>query len=436
MAVKITGIDKNSIAESVGIKSGDLLVSVNGHEIKDLLDYGFYTASEKVTLKVLLQNGEKELFDIEKDEDEELGLEFESFLMDDQHSCQNDCIFCFINQLPKGLRETLYFKDDDERLSFLFGNYITLTNLSDSEIERIIEMKISPVNISVHTTNPALRCEMMHNRFAGEKLKYLYRLAEVGTEINCQIVLCRGVNDGRELERSLEKLCSLYPSVRSIACVPAGLTAYRQGLPKIEVYDKNSAQEVLDIITDFNKINKEKYGVNLVYPSDEFFLLAGRDIPNAEYYDDFLQIENGVGMLRQFTDDFKYEIDDAQTTDEEITLELVTGEAAGKAIDTLVEYAKTKAPNLRCGVHIIKNVFFGGNVIVTGLVTASDIIKQLSKKELLGKTLLIPRDMLRSEGDMFLDSITLDELSKKLKMELKVTGGGDELARALLNKEI
>ena len=242
MAVKITGIDKNSIAESVGIKSGDLLVSVNGHEIKDLLDYGFYTASEKVTLKVLLQNGEKELFDIEKDEDEELGLEFESFLMDDQHSCQNDCIFCFINQLPKGLRETLYFKDDDERLSFLFGNYITLTNLSDSEIERIIEMKISPVNISVHTTNPALRCEMMHNRFAGEKLKYLYRLAEVGTEINCQIVLCRGVNDGRELERSLEKLCSLYPSVRSIACVPAGLTAYRQGLPKIEVYDKNSAQ--------------------------------------------------------------------------------------------------------------------------------------------------------------------------------------------------
>lgn len=435
MAVLISGVEKNSIAFDAGIKKGDTLVSVDGHEINDLLDYGFYTKTDKLSLLIKLKKGGEELIDVEKDEDEELGLLFQSFLMDEQHSCQNDCIFCFINQLPKGLRETLYFKDDDERLSFLFGNYITLTNMSDEEIERIIEMKISPINISVHTTNEKLRCEMMHNRFAGEKLKYLYRLAEAGVEINCQIVLCRGVNDGDELRATLDKLTSLYPSVRSIACVPAGLTAHREGLPKLTPYDGEAAKEVLSIIDDYNSINKEKYGVNLVYPADEFLLLAGREIPSAEYYDDFLQIENGVGMLRKFTDEFNSEAEKLELNEAEKTIGIATGEAAAGTISALVESLKTKRPKLSCTVHTIKNEFFGGNVIVSGLVTATDIIKQLKSKGLHGDKLLIPRDMLRREGDMFLDSITLDELEKSLNIVVEPICGGEELVWALTDEE-
>lgn len=435
MAVVISGVDKNSIASAVGIKGGDTLVSVDAHEINDVLDYGFYTKSERLSLLVRTKKGREEIFDIEKDEDEELGLQFESFLIDEQHSCQNDCIFCFINQLPEGLRETLYFKDDDERLSFLFGNYITLTNMSDAEIERIIEMKISPINISVHTTNETLRCEMMHNRFAGEKLKYLYRLAEAGVEINCQIVLCRGINDGAELRATLDKLTALYPSVRSIACVPAGLTADRAGLPKLLAYDGETAKGVLDIIGEYNAKNKARYGVNLVYPSDEFFLLTGREIPSSEYYDDFLQIENGVGMLRKFTDEFISAADRAEQSGQKKIIDIATGEAAAETIERLVDYAKRKKPNLSCVVHAVKNEFFGGNVSVSGLVTATDIIKQLKGKTQEGSRLLIPRDMLRREGDMFLDSITLDELEKNLNIVIEPICDGEELAWALTDEE-
>lgn len=303
MAIAITKVKEGSPAARLGIRPGMRLLAVNGHDIRDVLDYGFYTTAPALRLELSGPDGRCTL-EARKEEYEELGIESESFLMDKQHSCANKCIFCFIDQLPRGLRDTLYFKDDDERLSFLFGNYITLTNLGDEEIGRIIEMKVSPVNISVHTTDPDLRCRMMNNRFAGDKLRYLYRLAEAGTEINCQIVLCPGWNDGRALEQTLADLTALYPSVRSIACVPVGLTAYREGLEPLHCFDRDSAAAVLDCVGRANARCKAAFGVNLVYPADEFFLTAGRPIPPIAYYDELLQLENGVGMLAELFDEF------------------------------------------------------------------------------------------------------------------------------------
>ena len=431
MAVRITGVEKNSIGQALGIRSGDVLTDIDGHAVNDVLDYGFYTAAERLTLCVA-RGGRRREFDVEKEEDEDLGLAFETFLMDEQRSCANDCIFCFVNQLPPGLRDTLYFKDDDERLSFLFGNYVTLTNMNDREIERIIDMKVSPINVSVHTTDPALRSAMMGNRFAGEKLRYLYRLAEAGVEINCQIVLCRGVNDGDALRATLAKLTSLQPSVRSIACVPAGLTAFRAGLPAITPYDRESALGVLRVIEEAQARCRAAGGTALVYPADEFFLLAGRDVPGCAYYDEMLQLENGVGMLALLRQEF-FDALGAPGPIAPANVDIVTGEAAAPSLGALAAAAQEKNPGLRCAVHAVKNEFFGGNVIVSGLVTATDIVRQLAGR-LGGDRVLLPDDMLRSEGDMFLDSVTVEELSRELGKDIAVLSGGAQLADALLGR--
>ncbi|MEG0912480.1 MAG: DUF512 domain-containing protein [Oscillospiraceae bacterium] len=432
MSIVISSIEPQSSAEQLNIPLGSLLISVNGHAINDVLDYGFHTAATHLRLEIQDKNSaEIKVYELFKGQYDRLGIESESFLMDTQHTCRNSCVFCFIDQLPKGLRESLYFKDDDERLSFLFGNYITLTNLGDREVQRIIEMKVSPINISIHTTNEKLRCEMMGNRFAGEKLKYLYQLAQAGLEINCQIVLCRGLNDGEELRKTLGNLTALYPSVQSIACVPVGLTEHREGLAKLEAFDRQSACEVLDIMGDINADCKQKYGVNLAYPADEFFLLAGRRIPPIEYYDELLQTENGVGMLAVLADDFSYALDEAVEDRDEHTCTIATGEAAYETILGLTEKAKQKIPRLRCEVVAIKNNFFGGNVVVSGLVTATDIISQLGGKTIKGDTLLIPENMLRREGDMFLDSITVEQLSRKLNKKIRIVSDGADLIEAL-----
>ncbi|HOJ48645.1 MAG TPA: DUF512 domain-containing protein [Bacillota bacterium] len=417
--VEIVSVDKNSYADKAGVRAGDKLVSVNGNDINDVLDYRFYITDKRLKL-VVERNGERKTVLIKKPEYDDIGLEFASYLMDEKKRCKNNCIFCFIDQNPKGMRESIYFKDDDERLSFLQGNYVTLTNLKESDVERIIKMHISPVNVSVHTVNPELRAKMMRNRFAGECLQYLERLDKGGIALNTQLVLCRGINDGQELERSLAFLTSL-ENIQSIAAVPCGITGHRQGLYEISPYDKESAGEVIDIIDRFGKKCLREKGKRLVYAADEFFLLAQRPIPPEEYYEDYPQIENGVGMLRSHYEEFAHrleKIDKFGYTNSEITI--VTGEAAYRHIETLVGLAKSRFPQIRVRVRAIKNNFFGGYITVSGLVVGRDIIEQL-KDEVNGGILLVPCNMLRYDRDLFLDNTSVQDLENALGVKVIIT---------------
>lgn len=410
--VTIKSISPDSIAHDLEIMPGDTLVSINGNEINDILDYDFYCANEEISLKII-RGDECLVFDIEKDEDEDVGLQFETYLMDKQRACKNKCIFCFIDQLPKGMRESLYFKDDDSRLSFLFGNYITLTNIDENEIDRIIKMHISPINISVHTTNPELRCMMMNNRFAGEKLRYIGKLAAAGIKINCQLVLCRGVNDGNELRRSIEDLIKLYPSVESIAAVPAGLTKYRKGLYEITPYDKESAGEVIDIIEEYADRHFEEYGDRLIYPADEFFQLAQREIPNEQYYGDMLQLENGVGMSALLKSEFLSAMHMCENSASSDKKTIATGKGAYKLLKSLIDLATKKWHNIKCEVVAVENEFFGEKITTTGLLTGRDIYKALKDKRDLG-TVYISRCCLKNDEEIFLDDETVQGLSEKL----------------------
>ena len=412
--VKIVDVVKDSISELCGIKANDVLVSINGREINDVLDYRFYLSEENVSLNIMRDNCSY-TFDIEKDMYEDIGLEFETPLMDKKHRCENKCIFCFIDQLPKGLRETLYFKDDDSRLSFLHGNYITLTNLEKKDIERIIEMHISPVNISVHTTNPELRCQMMHNKRAGKNLSYLKMLTDNGIEINAQIVLCRDINDGAELEKSLNDLAKLYPKLGSVAIVPSGLTKHRQGLYPLKPFDKESSIGVIDMVERINESYKAEFNKNIFFCSDEFYLMAERELPADEYYEEYSQLENGVGMLRLFETELNGFL--SLLTDEECKIQrsvsIATGYSAYEFICKMVKKVQQRCKNLTCNVYRIDNNFFGTTVTVAGLITGVDLIEQLKDKA-LNDELLISRSMLRSEGDLFLCQTSLRDLEKEL----------------------
>ena len=432
MSVIIKSVERGSPAYKAGIKSGDNLVSIDGNEIMDVLDYRFYQDNERLTVEVIDSSGKTKTARIKKDEYEELGLEFETYLMDKKHSCRNKCVFCFIDQLPKGLRESLYFKDDDSRLSFLFGNYITLTNITEHEVERIIKMHISPINISVHTTNPDLRVKMMANKNAGKALQIIDRFNSAGIKLNCQLVLCPGYNDGEELERTLSDLSRL-ENAECIAAVPVGLTAYREGLAEIEPFNKQTAGAVLDIIDKYGDICLTKYGQRRIYGADEFYLLAEREIPEADYYGDFLQLENGVGLWSLLRSEALDALNDCDyKLEDERSISLVTGEAAYPLIKMIAEKCMGKNPLLKARVFPIKNNFFGGKINVSGLVTATDIEAQL-KNEDLGEELLIPSVMLRAEGDMFLDSVTVDELSERLGVRITpVNNDGYELVDAIL----
>ena len=420
--VQITDVLPRSRAEKAGILSGDTLISINGREIRDVLDYRFYLAEKKITL--LLKRGEESYeTTIIKKEYDDIGLDFETPLMDKKHSCENKCVFCFIDQLPKGMRETLYFKDDDSRLSFLHGNYVTLTNMRDRDIDRIIEMHISPVNISVHTTNPELRCKMMKNKRAGEVLSYLKRLADAGISLCCQIVLCKGINDGEELDRTLHDLIALRPALQSVAIVPSGLTKFRDGLYPLEQFTKEDARSVIKQINAYGNWCLSEFGTRLFFPADEFYIKAELPLPSDEFYEDYSQIENGVGMLTDMQTAIDYELEDLtpySSFSGERTVSIVTGYAAYEHMLTISKKLTDAFSGLSINVYRVKNNFFGETITVAGLLTATDIIDQLKGKA-LGDALLVPANALRADGEVFLDDITPSELSSALSVEICVT---------------
>lgn len=415
--VKITEVFPKSRAARAGILANDILVSINQKEINDVLDYRFYLANTDICLEIL--RGDNTLsFNIHKKEYDDIGLDFETPLMDKKHSCENKCVFCFIDQLPKGMRKTLYFKDDDSRLSFLHGNYVTLTNMSERDIQRIIDMRISPVNISVHTTNPELRVKMMHNKRAGEVLGYMKKLADAGISLCCQIVLCRGLNDGEELDRSLHDLMELHPALQSVAVVPAGLTDFRDKLYPLESFTAEECGNIIKQINVYGDYCKKKFGTRLIFPSDEFYLKAGLPLPDDEFYEDYSQIENGVGMLTDMKTSFEYELEDYLADYKEEfnaprKVSVVTGFAAFDHISKLCRILEEKFEGLSVTVYPIKNNFFGEKITVAGLLTGKDMKEQLSGKE-LGDELLIPSVTLRAEGDVFLDDISPAQLSESL----------------------
>lgn len=437
-----------SIAEEMGIAVGDVLLAVNDHEIEDVFDYRYLMKDEYVEVLVRKADGEEWLLEIDKDYDEELGVEFENSLMSDYRSCSNKCIFCFIDQMPPGMRETLYFKDDDSRLSFLQGNYITLTNMSEHDVERIIRMQLAPINISVQTTNPELRCKMLNNRFAGEKLRFLDRFYEGHVEMNAQIVCCKGVNDGEELRRSITDLMKYLPFLRSVSVVPAGITKYREGLYPLELFTKEEAGTVIDMIEAYQKICFDQYGLHFVHASDEFYLLAERDLPEEERYDGYIQLENGVGMMRLFREEFAAamrEIVNDQNGqrrlwDMERTLTIATGKLASFVIREAAEELCRVCPRLSIHVCSIRNDFFGETITVAGLVTGQDLIAQLKERqqagENLGDTLLLPSNMLRSGEQVFLDDVTVQDVERALGLSVIVAETtGCAFVEAVLNAD-
>lgn len=410
--VKICAVDEGSFAAKKRILAGDELLAINGHEIADVLDYRFYLTERRVVL-LLSRDGKEYKVKIRKGEYEDIGLSFETPLMDGKHTCRNKCIFCFIDQMPKGYRDTLYFKDDDSRLSFLQGSYVTLTNMTDADIDRIIKMRLSPIRVSVHTTNPALRVEMMKNPRAGEVLSYLPKLAEAGITISAQIVLCRGVNDGEELVRSMHDLAALYPSLDSVSIVPAGLTKCREGLYPLAPFTSEECRSVVRTVEDFSAKCKAAYGAYLFHASDEFYLKAGLPLPTEEHYEGYLQIENGVGMLTSFENEFCDALEDAPALVSPRHVTVATGRAAYPLLSKLSSLLTEKEPRLTVTVEVIENEFFGPEITVAGLLTGEDYCKALAGRP-LGDALLISRTSLRAEGDLFLCGMSKDKLSDKL----------------------
>ena len=436
MAVKITGIVPGSPAAKAGIQPGDVLISINKNPIVDVLDYRFYMTD--IHLELLLHNEAKELrtVSVRKGEYDDLGLEFETYLMDKQMGCRNKCIFCFVDQTPKGMRPSLYFKDDDTRMSFLFGNYTTLTNLKDGDIERIIKMHISPINISVHTTNPELRVEMMGNPSAGEKLRYIKMLTDGGIKVNSQLVLCPGINDGEELERSIRDLSLLCPNLQSIAVVPVGITKHRDGLYPLRTFTAEEAKRVVEITERWGDKLGEEQESRIVYASDEFYLLAGLPIPEPEFYGDFDQLDNGVGLMALLKQEFRAAMMQAGEFQEEKHITVATGELAYPMLCEFAQQVMERYPMVRISVEKIVNDFFGHSVTVAGLVCGQDLIAQLKGKE-LGSELLIPSTMLRHEQDRFLDDVTREEVEEALSVRLTTTeNDGFDLLEKILSPMI
>ena len=419
--VEITEVRAHSRAEKAGILADDILVSINGHNINDVLDYRFYLAEKELSI-LLKRNGETYAANIKKREYDDIGLEFATPLMDKKHTCENKCIFCFIDQNPKGMRDSIYFKDDDSRLSFLHGNYITLTNLKPADIQRIINMHISPVNVSVHTTNPELRVMMMKNKHSGAVLSYLRTLADAGIKLRGQIVLCKGVNDGEELQRSMEDLCEYYPQLDSVSIVPAGLTAYREGLYHLEPFTAEESAAVIRQVTKFGDACVEKYGERIFYASDEFYVKSGTPLPEYSFWGDFTQIENGVGMLSSFEYEFMCALSTLDDEEKQVNREVTvaTGYASYDMIKKLCDILCIECPRLKINVERIKNNFFGGEVTVTGLLTGKDIAEQLCGKR-LGSAVYLSKNVLRNEGDLFLCGMTPRELSEKLGTDIVFT---------------
>lgn len=428
----ISEVYKGSIAEEAGIEAGDSLISINGSNIVDVFDYRFMISEEALLLEIQKKDGSILRVDIEKDESEDIGLCFENPLLDEEKSCRNKCVFCFIDQLPSGMRQTLYYKDDDARLSFLFGNYVTMTNMGQDDIDRIIKYHMSPVNVSVHTTNPELRVKMLNNRFAGDILAKMKAFSDSGIILNAQIVLCKGINDGEELERTLTDLSTLMPMLNSISIVPVGLTRYRDGLPVLAPIDSVSAMEVILQVEKWQQYFLEKTGSRRVYLSDEWYLMSGTPLPDYNHYEDFPQIENGVGMTAMFVDEFKQALSSEETRPVNRVVSVATGALAAGFISNLAQLAESHFPGLKIIIHNIENLFFGNTVTVTGLLTGNDIKNQLLGKH-IGEVLLLPSNMFRAGTDIFLDDMELRKLEAALQVQvLKVETDGSEFLKALL----
>lgn len=431
----IKEIQPGSIAEEMEIEAGDVLLSMNGNVITDIFDYQYYMEDELVVVLIRKPNGEEWELEIEKDYDEDLGLVFENGLMDEYRSCRNKCIFCFIDQMPPGMRETLYFKDDDSRLSFLQGNYVTLTNMSDEDLDRIIAYHLSPINVSIHTMNPELRCMMLNNRFAGDALKKLQRLYEAGVPMNGQIVLCKGVNDGAELEYSIEEMAKMAPTLESVSVVPVGLTKYREGLYEMDPFTKEDAREVLSIIHKWQDIIYERCGLHFIHASDEWYILAELPLPEEERYDGYVQLENGVGMLTLFEHEFGEALDAYDKIPGKRHVTVATGRDAGPYLRKAADRITGKFPQVTTEVVEIRNDFFGEMITVSGLITGQDLLAQLGEKE-LGDALLLPCNMLRSGEEVFLDDLTLSELSQTLQVQtIIVKSSGEDFLKAVLGEK-
>ncbi|MCI5648908.1 MAG: DUF512 domain-containing protein [Fusicatenibacter sp.] len=417
------------------LEPGDELLTINGEEIEDVFDYHYQINDTYLELGIRKQDGEEWLLEIEKEYDEDMGITFENEFMDQYRSCRNNCIFCFIDQMPPGMRETLYFKDDDSRLSFLQGNYVTLTNMDDHDIDRIIKYHLAPINISFQTTNPALRCRMLNNRFAGEIFPKVQRLYEAGIEMNGQIVLCKGYNDGKELERSIRELSGYLPHLKSVSVVPVGLSKYRDGLTQLEPFEKEDAKEVLAIIHSWQKKLYEQWGLHFIHASDEWYLLAEEPLPPEEQYDGYLQLENGVGMLRLLQEEVAEELSGREGDDRICRVSVATGRLAAPFLESCLDQIRDKYPNVTGTVYTIANRFFGESITVSGLITGGDLMEQLEGKD-LGDYLLIPCNMLRSGENVFLDDVTVEEAEKRLKVKIQVVDEpGSDLVKAVLEEE-
>ena len=431
----VSGVVPGSIAEELEIGAGDRLLAVDGHEIEDIFDYQFYTEDEEIVLLIEKPDGEQWELEIEKEADEDLGIRFGQGLMDEYRSCCNKCIFCFIDQMPEGMRDTLYFKDDDSRLSFLQGNYVTLTNMSDHDIERIIRYRLEPINISFQTTNPELRCRMLHNRFAGDALKKVDILYQGGIEMNGQIVLCRGVNDGEELERTIRDLTKYLPLLKSVSVVPVGLTRFREGLYPLEPFTREEAREVLRVIHRWQKKIYEEYGIHFIHAGDEWYLLAEEEVPEEERYDGYFQLENGVGMLSLLFNEFEEGMERLGDGDRSGEISAATGKLAYPYIRRMADRIQERYPGVKVHVYCIRNDFFGERITVSGLITGQDIIAQLKGKE-LGSRLLLPCNMLKADEDVFLDDITVKEVSDALQVPVDIVkSSGQDLIDAILGPE-
>ncbi|HHV09587.1 MAG TPA: DUF512 domain-containing protein [Clostridiales bacterium] len=437
-----------SIAEEMEIEAGDTLLTVNGEEIEDVFDYRYLIKDEFIEVLIRKQNGEEWLLEIDKEYDDDLGIEFDNSLMSCYRSCRNKCIFCFIDQMPPGMRETLYFKDDDSRLSYLQGNYITLTNMQQKDVDRIIRMHLAPINISIQTTNPELRSRMLHNRFAGDKLKFLEALYENHIEMNGQIVLCKNVNDGSELERSIDDLSKFLPFMRSVSIVPAGITKYRDGLYPLELFNKQEAEAVIGLIEGRQKEFYEKYGLHFIHASDEWYITAERDFPEEERYDGYIQLENGVGMMRMFIEEFNEALEQVERDikdkkrDKNISrsLTLATAKLAYPTIKGFASRIMEVFPGIKINVCCIRNEFFGETITVSGLITGQDLIKQLQERkedgENLGETLQIPSNMLRTGEQMFLDNVTVSDVEEALGLKVvAIEPGGKEFIDAVIMQD-
>ena len=431
----IKSVDPGSIAEEMELEPGDVLLTIDGDEIEDIFDYEYKINSEEITLLVRKKNGEEWELDI-VNEYQDLGITFENGLMSDYRSCRNKCIFCFIDQMPPGMRETLYFKDDDSRLSFLQGNYITLTNMKDKDIERIIRFKLAPINISVQTTNPELRCKMLHNRFAGEALQKIDRLYEADIPMNGQIVLCRGVNDGAELDRSIRDLTKYIPAMQSVSVVPVGLSKYRDGLYPLEPFTPEQLGDTIDLIEKWQKKIYAEHGIHFIHASDEFYMGAGRPLPEADRYDGYIQLENGVGMIRLMEEEIAEALEQLHPGEagegcpEEISI--ATGRLAAPYIEQYVERVCRQFPGKKVHVYAIRNDFFGERITVAGLITAKDLIAQL-KEQPLGSRLLLPSAMFRSGEETFLDDLTRTDVQNALQVPVDIVkSSGRDFVEAIL----